>query len=126
MAAGKPFELLDFNDAPAERGGKPSHPGGCGSAPSHFNDAPAERGGKPGAAPSGHFQYTYFNDAPAERGGKLIANALDDPEEITSMMPPQNAGENARIRIRMLFTFLTSMMPPQNAGENSTSRNVVH
>ena len=37
-----------FNEAPAERGGKPSGPGTPTRRRRPFNEAPAERGGKPG------------------------------------------------------------------------------
>ena len=89
---------MRFNEAPAERGGKPRYrvgaPGSsqkasmrpplnagenmpCKNAPRKrtrsFNEAPAERGGKPGRTVRHRQEIAQgFNEAPAERGGKPV------------------------------------------------------
>ena len=51
---GRPRRGGPFNEAPAERGGKPTATVQMlGKAERPFNEAPAERGGKPGTGQSG-------------------------------------------------------------------------
>ena len=60
-----------------------------------FNEAPAERGGKPAAGAATVGLVDSFNEAPAERGGKPPrACAWWRACVPASMRPPLNAGEN--------------------------------
>ena len=59
-----------FNEAPAERGGKPCVQFRVCVCETGFNEAPAERGGKRMKQGCQSPARTGFNEAPAERGGK--------------------------------------------------------
>ena len=52
LGVGETFSLAGFNEAPAERGGKPGKPVHAGEWTEAFNEAPAERGGKPRCWPA--------------------------------------------------------------------------
>ena len=137
---------LHFNEAPAERGGKPvaaaraAHPRptsmrpplnageNCqwtrrtATPPSDFNEAPAERGGKLPSSPSPEsWTRSNFNEAPAERGGKRDHRGGVRGDGHTSMRPPLNAGENIEPVLERALIDQTSMRPPLNAGENARS-----
>ena len=59
-----------------------------------------------------------FNEAPAVRGGRSQAHRRTSRREVTSMRPPQFAGEDHRADAGRRCCAVTSMRPPQFAGED--------
>ena len=81
---------------PQNAGEDVRHWGSSGSRSRCFNEAPAERGGRPFVRAARDILIVRgFNEAPAERGGRQPRDgALPEFVAVASMRPPQNAGED--------------------------------
>ena len=97
-----------FNEAPAERGGKPRRTSALASIEAPSMRPPLNAGENPAFAWRALVVLGSFNEAPAERGGKPGQRQFVRCRNPPSMRPRLNAGENAAVE-KIVETYAYSL-----------------